>query len=187
MGNDRRYKGLLLDEADFALPRNCDMEALTEAVEGYLVPEFSDEFDRPSLEIIGVVSEGLGQTTACSSDHVRPTWVKPDIEFRDIVLGIAIGLGFPEPLAITTLETGRTDGIEAHLENRIRALVEDRDYDGARMLMEHLSGLRSSGIPGVIEASSFDTRGEDEIVDFRVNNYGPGRRILAEIAFNWGQ
>ena len=49
MGNDRRYKGLLLDEADFALPRDCDMEALTEAVEDYLVAEFSDEFDHPYL------------------------------------------------------------------------------------------------------------------------------------------
>ncbi|MBR9765837.1 MAG: hypothetical protein GYB53_20535 [Rhodobacteraceae bacterium] len=187
MGNDRRYKGLLLDEADFALPRDCDMEALAQAVEGYLVPEFSDEFDHPSLEIIGVVSEGLGQTTACSSDHVRPTWVKPDIEFRDIFLGKAAWLGIPEPLAITTLETGRTDGIEAHLEDRIRAHVEDRDYDGAQKLMEHLSGLRSSGIPGVKGPGGFDTRGDDEIVDFRVNNYGPGRRIFAEIVFNWGQ
>ena len=71
MGNDRGYKGLLLDEADFALPRDCDMEALTEAVEDYLVAEFSDEFDHPYLEIIGVVSEGLGETTACSSVFIR--------------------------------------------------------------------------------------------------------------------
>ena len=187
MGNDCRYKGLLLDEADFALPRDCDMETLAQAVEGYLMAEFSDEFDHPSLEIIGVVSEGLGETTACSSDDVRAVWVKPDMQFRDIFLGMATGLGIPEPLAITTLETGRTDGIEAHLENRIRTHVEDRDYDGAQILMENLSGLRSSGVPGMKQASGFDTDGDDMIVDYRVNNYGPGRRILAEIAFNWGQ
>lgn len=187
MGNDRRYKGLLLDEADFALPRDCDMQALTEAVEDYLVAEFSDEFDHPYLEIIGVVSEGLGETTACSSDRVRAVWVKPDMQFRDIFLGMATGLGIPEPLATTTLKTGRTDGIETHLENRIRAHVDDRDYDGAQKLMAHLPGLRSSGVPGVIEAGGFDTRGDDEIVDFRVNNYGPGQRLLAEIAFDWGQ
>lgn len=187
MGNDRRYKGLLLDEADFALPRDCDMEALAQAVEDYLVAEFSDEFDHPSLEIIGVVSEGLGQTTACSSDHVRAVWVKPDMQFRDIFLGIATRLGIPEPLVLNALKTARPDDIETHLEDRIKAHVDDRDYDGAQMLMEHLRGLRASGVPGVIEAGGFDTRGDDEIVDFRVNNYGPGQRILAEIAFNWGQ
>lgn len=29
--------------------------------------------------------------------------------------------------------------------------------------------------------------GADVIVDYRVNKYGPGRRILAEISLDWGQ
>ncbi len=187
MGNDLRHKGLLLDEADFALRRDCDMETLAQAVEEFLVAEFCNEFDHPSLEIIGVVSEGLGQTTACPFDRVQAIWVKPNRAFKDIFLGIAAELGIPEPLAVNAMTTARTDGIETHLKDRTREHLDLRDYDGAQMLMEHLSGLRSSGVPGVKGAGEFDTRGEDLIVDFRVNNYGPGRRILAEIAFNWGQ
>jgi len=187
MGNDIRHKGLLLDEADFALPRDCDMETLTEAVNKFLVAEFSNEFDHPSLEIFGLVSEGLDQTTACRGDSEEAIWVKPDQGFQDIFLAIAAELDLPEPQAIIALRTARTHDIETHFEDRIKKHIDLREYHDAQLLIEHLSGVRLSGIPGVKGADDFDTRGEDLIVDYRVNNYGPGRRVLAEIAFNWGQ
>ena len=59
MGNDLRHKGLLLDEADFALPQDCDMATLIQAVEAFCKAEFRNEFDHPSLEFFGVVSERL--------------------------------------------------------------------------------------------------------------------------------
>jgi hypothetical protein len=187
MGNDLRHKGLLLDEADFALSRDCDMASLVEAVEAYCMTEFSEECEHPSLEIFGVVSERLEETSAWACEWTRAQWVRPGVGFRDIFLGVARNLGIPDPLASEALDTGRTEQIETHLKNRIRAHLDTRDYDAAQGLMQHLPTLRPSGLPGVKGAEGFDTRGDDMIVDYRVNDYGAGRRILVEIAFNWGQ
>lgn len=187
MGNDLRHKGLLLDEADFPLPRDGDMDTLVRAVEDFCEAEFRNEFDHPSLEIFGVASEGFEETSACHGDDSKAVWIKPETRFRDIFLDMANELGLPEPLTIEAMQTGRTDGLEAHLKNRVRALLDDRDYFEAERLMQHMPELWSIGLPGVRGAGEFDTRGEDMIVDYRVNNYGPGRRLLVEIAFNWGQ
>lgn len=187
MGNDLRHKGLLLDEADFALPRDCDMETLVQAVENYCVAEFSYEFDDPSLEIFGFSSERLEETSVCHCDPWKAEWIKSGILFRDIFLGLAAELRIPEALAVEAMRTGRMENLEAHLKDRIRAHLDDRDYYDADWLMRYMPALWSTGLPGVRAADEFDTRGEDMIVDYRVNNYGPGRRILVEIAFNWGQ
>ncbi|MCF7728004.1 hypothetical protein [Sulfitobacter sp. M22] len=50
------------------------METLTEAVEEFLIAEFSNEFDLPFLEILGVVSESLNQTTACPHGFGGALW-----------------------------------------------------------------------------------------------------------------
>lgn len=187
MGNDLRYKGLLLDEADFALPLDCDMARLVEAVEAYCMAEFSDEFDHPSLEVLGVASERFEATSVWPSDGSRAFWIKPDIGFRDIFLGVARELEIPGPLVSEAMETGRTEDIETYLKDQIRAHLDARNYYEAESLMQYLPTLQPAGLPGVKGSGAFDTRGEDIIVDYRVHNYGAGRRILVEIAFNWGQ
>ena len=188
MGNDLRHKGLLLDEADFALPQDCDMATLIQAVEAFCKAEFRNEFDHPSLEFFGVVSERLEDTSANPFDSfLKAAWVKPETSFQDIFLKTAEDLGIPEPLAIEAIETGHTESIETQFKDRIRAHLDARDYYSADRLMQYLPDLLSIGLPGVKGADEFDTRGQDMIVDFRVNTYGTGRRILVEIAFNWGQ
>jgi len=187
MGNDLRHKGLLLDEADFALPLDCDMARLVEAIEAYCTAEFSDEFEHPSLEIFGVVSERLGETAAWPREWTKAQWVKPGVGFREIFVGMARELGIPDPVASEAVETGRTDDIETYLKDQIRAHLDSRNYYDAQSLMQYLPTLQPVGLPGVKGADTFDTRGEDMIVDYRVHNYGVGRRILVEIAFNWGQ
>lgn len=186
MGNDVRNKGLLLDEADFALHRNCDMETLTEAVEEFLIAEFSNEFDLPFLNILGVVSESLNLTTACPHGFGGALWVITDRGFNDIFLGIAAELGISETLALNAITTAQTEEIEAYLETRIREDLDNQCNYNVKMLLEYLDGLKVSGVPGVSQPD-IDARGEDVIVDYRVNNYGPGRRILAEISLDWGQ
>ncbi len=187
MGNDLRNKALLLDEADFALPRNCDMKTLVQTVEDYCTSEFRNEFGYPSLELFGIASEGLEETSASLFDRSQAVWIKSDFGFRDIFHGVASKLGIPELLTAEAIETGHTDRIETHLKDRIRMHLDARDYWHAQWLMQYMPQLRSIGLPGVRGAVEFDTRGEDMIVDCRINNYGPGRRILVEIAFNWGQ
>lgn len=187
MGNDLRHKGLLLDEADFALPQDCDMATLTQAVEEYCTAEFRNEFDDPSLEIFGVVSERFEESSASRFDSFKAVWVKPETSFRDIFVETAEDLGIPEPLAVEAIETGHTGSIETQFKDRIRAHLDARKYYCAEQLMQYLPYLWSIGLPGVKGADEFDTRGKDMIVNYRVNNYGPGRRILVEIAFNWGQ
>ena len=187
MGNDLRHKGLLLDEADFALPQNCNMTTLIRAVEDYCEAEFSNEFDDPSLEIFGVVSEGFDDTSVCPFDSSKAVWIKPGIGFRDIFLGMASELDIPETLAAEAIDTGRTDGIETHLKNRTMTHFAHQDYHDAQRLMRYMPELGSIGLPGVRGADEFSTHGNDMVVDYRINNYGPGRRILVEIAFNWGQ
>tara|TARA_R110002012_G_scaffold199146_3_gene368218 strand:+ start:5287 stop:5847 length:561 start_codon:yes stop_codon:yes gene_type:complete len=186
MGNDIRNKGLLLDEADFAIPRDCDMETLTEAVEEFLIAEFSNEFDLPFLEILGVVSESLNQTTACPHGFWRALWAITGRGFNDIFLGIAAELGISETLALNAIATAQTEQIEAYLETRIREDLDSQCYYNVKILLEYFDGLKVSGVPGVSQPD-IDDRGEDVIIDYRVNNYGPGRRILAEISLDWGQ
>lgn len=187
MGNDLRHKGLLLDEADFALPRDCDMARLVEAVEAYCTAEFSDEFEHPSLEIFGVASERFEETSAWPCEWTKAQWVKPGVGFRDIFIGMARTLDIPDSLISEAMDTGRTEDIETHLKDQIRVHLDTRNYYDAQSLMQYLPALRPIGLPGVKGAGAFDTRGEDMIVDYRVHNYGAGRRILVEIAFNWGQ
>lgn len=187
MGNDCRTKGLLLDEADFALPRDCDLETLITAVHDYCWAEFANEYDHPALEIIGVCAEGFKAEPAGPFDSENPLWVKPEVHFRDVFLAIATKMNIPEYLAAETIKTGCTDSLESHLADRIKAHLHAHEYHDAQELMTYVSGLKDIGLPGVLDPSHFDTRGEDMIVDYRVANYGPGRRILAEIVFNWGQ
>lgn len=186
MGNDCRTKGLLLDEADFTLPRDCDLETLVTAVCDFCEAEFANEFDHPALEINGVCAEGFGPEPA-GPYTVKPLWVKPEVEFRDIFLAIAAGLNIPEDMAGEAIRTGCVDGLESHLSDRIQAHLQAQEYHAAQELMTFVSDLKRIGLPGVLSPSHFDTRGEDMIVDYRNSNYGPGRRILAEIVFDWGQ
>lgn len=187
MGSDLRHKGILLDEADFALPRDCDMETLVKAVEEYCEAEFQYEDEYPLLEVLGVAAEGFDETVDYSSFGSRAVWLKPNTGFRDVFIKLANGLGLPEALAASTIDTGRTEDLETYLKDRIRTHLDERDFYGARHVMEQLPQLRSIGLPGVQDAGEFDTRGRDMIVDWRVNNYGLGRRVLVEIAFDWGQ
>lgn len=186
MGNHFRHQGILLDEADFDLPPDCDMDTVAQAVEAFLAAEFRDAYETPFLGMIAVVSEGLDQTTACCLDGGRGLWIRPETNFEDIFVGVASGLGIPAALTVDTLKTACTDRIEAYVERRIGQSVRDRCYDDTKLLLDELSGLRSSGIPGVKAPGEFDTSCEDKIVNFRINNYGPGRRILAEIVFGGG-
>ena len=144
-------------------------------------------FADPSLEIFGVVSEGFDDTSVCPFDSSKAVWIKPGTGFRDIFLGMASELDIPEPLAAEAINTGSTDGIETHLKNRTMTHFAHQDYHHAQRLMRYMPELGSIGLPGVRGADEFSTRGNDMVVDYRINNYGPGRRILVEIAFNWGQ
>jgi hypothetical protein len=187
MGNDRRYKGLLLDEADFPLPRDCDMQTLEQAVEDFCEAEFRNEYDHPYLEIYGVASEGFDAVSTYPFYANRTAWIKPDRGFREIFIQLAGDLDIPEALAAEAIDTGRATKVETHLKDRVRDHLDDQDYYTAQKLVNCLPGLRSHGLPGVKDAGKFDTRGEDMIVDYRVENYGPGRRILVELVFDWGQ
>lgn len=187
MGNDRIYKGLLLDEADFPLPRDCDMQALEQAVENFCVAEFGNEYDHPFLEINGMVSEGFDAASTYAFDPRETAWIKPDKSFREIFVELAGSLDIPEALATEAIETGQAMNLEAHLKDRVREHLDDQNYYKAQELIDYLPNLRSHGLPGVNGAIAFDTHGEDMIVDYRVNDYGPGRRILVELVFDWGQ
>jgi hypothetical protein len=187
MGNDIRNKGLLLDEADFALPSDCTLETLAESVLEFCQAAFSNEFDNPSLEFYGVVAEGFPEEDACAF-HEEPTiWLEKNMGFRGTFLKLADGLGIPEEKASQAIKTGHGDLLEDHLKIEVMRHLDDRDYHEAEALMLHLPGVREIGLPGVLHGGHFDKSGRDVIVDYRVNNYGPGRRILAEIGFNWGQ
>ena len=187
MGNDRRYKGLLLDEADFPLPQDCDMQTLERAVQDFCEAEFRNEFDHPYLEINGVTSEGFDAVSTYTFDENETAWIKPDKGFRQIFIQLAGDLDIPEALAIEAIDTGHASNVETRLRERVRDHLDNQDYFKAQELLNCLPGLRSHGLPGINGAGEFDTRGEDMIVDYRVNNYGPGLRILVELVFDRGQ
>ena len=73
------------------------------------------------------------------------------------------------------------------LKNKIREPHNSDMNWNDDYVMQFLHALSSVGLPDVFMANDFDTLGDDMMIDFRLNNYGPGRRILIEIAFNWGQ
>lgn len=187
MGNDRRYKGLLLDEADFPLPQDCDMQTLEQAVQEFCEAEFRNEFDHPYLEINGVASEGFDAVSTDPFEASRTVWIKPESGFREIFIQLAGDFDIPKALAAESINTGRVTEVETHLKDRVRDHLDNQDYYEAQRLINCLPDLRSHGLPGINGAGEFDTRGEDMIVDYRVKNYGPGRRILVELVFDWGQ
>ena len=106
---------------------------------------------------------------------------------RFAVTADEISAGLVHGIGDGTLVGLVADGIETHLKNRTMTHFAHQDYHDAQRLMRYMPELGSIGLPGVRGADEFSTRGNDMVVDYRINNYGPGRRILVEIAFNWGQ
>lgn len=189
MGNDRRNKGLVFDEADFSLPPNYTAEALYEVVENHCFEEFDygygDPYANPTFELLGMVSESFKKATDEIDDH--SIWLKPGVGFQDIFLEIACGLDVPETVALEAITTGQTDALEEVLSRQIRAHLDASQHYSAQELTAYLADLKSTALLGARHENHFDTYGDEMIIDFRGRNYGPGRRILVEIAYNWGQ
>ncbi|WP_068306578.1 hypothetical protein [Pararhodobacter sp. CCB-MM2] len=188
MSSDRSLKGLVFDEADFDLPRDCDFEMLTETVRSYCEEVLLQDIFAEDLEVSGIAAEGFGDAVAYFEPERSCYWLCANTGFRELFLQQFSKYEVPEELAASVLATGSTLDVESHLWDRIKTRVDDRDIGGVDSLLSLLPGLRSSGLLGVTEQGQLQM-GSDffTIADLRPNDYGPGRRIFVEATIWWGR
>ncbi|SEK10256.1 hypothetical protein MAA5396_04846 [Marinovum algicola] len=83
------------------------------------------------------------------------------------------------------------DTAQGLIEPRLRALICKHVMAGEDGAADNLHSALASpgecGLPGVLDRASFSDGGDEMLHDFHTEDHGPGTRILAEIAFNWGQ
>ena len=187
MGNITINKGLLLDERDLDGLPHAGLESLAERIHDHLVNEFEAEDGWPLLEILGVASERFGATHCFPFEDARPQWIAATGNVRSALLAECQRLGLPDPEALLDMAHTAQGAIETRLRARICEHVMAGEDGAAENLLCALAGLGESGLPGVLDRTSFSDAGDEMLHDFRTADHGPGTRLLAEIAFNWGQ
>ena len=120
-------------------------------------------------------------------DDARPRWIEATGDVRSAILTECRRLGLPDPEGILDMADTAPDAIERGLRARVCEHVMAGQDGTAEDLLSALAGLGGSGLPGVLNQASFSYGEDERLHDFRAVDYGPGTRLLAEIAFNWGQ
>ncbi len=186
MGNITINKGLLLDERDLDGRPHAGLESLAERIHDHLALELEPE-DWPLLEILGVASERFGATHCFPFDNARPRWISATGDVRSALLAECRRLGLPDSEALLEMADTAPGAIAPRLRAGVCAHVMAGEDGAAQNLLCALAGLGKSGLPGVLDRASFSNAGDETLHDFRSADHGPGTRLLAEIAFNWGQ
>lgn len=187
MGNYTVSKGILLDERDFEGAPHAGLESLAERIHDHLADEFELEEGWPLLEVLGVASERFDGTHIFGFESTRPQWIDAEGDFRSALLAEYERLRLPEPEALLRLAETAPTAVEPGLRQKICEQVLAGAYRHAERLMSALADIREVRLPGIRTEDHFSREGDEELLDFRQANHGPGTRLLAEIAFNWGQ
>ena len=182
MGLHYVNKCVLLDEHDIdGLAEVGDFETFAQMVEAACAEEFSPEMDFPEYQYLGTVSERFDSAQAKEADYAEPHFLDGGAGWNANLGGIAACAGLSDE-ALKSLEGGAAR-FEADTRHEIQRMLEARDYTQAQSLCGALLGLQRSGLPGFRDGLDMSYGGDNEALDCRVQNHGPGRRILAEFAF----
>lgn len=192
MGLHYVNKLLLLDERELPLtPAAATFPELEAAVvaecsaefEGAEDPEFEDT-GFPEYELLGIASERFNRSSLHDGNYAEPTWLQ-DAGWDATVEDVFKWTGCGSHAQLDPHADGQ-QGFEDRMRSEILQHISAAQYGQAGDLCHALAGFqKSGGLPGFRDAYHMTTGGEDDLLDYRRQNHGPGQRILAEIAFVW--
>jgi hypothetical protein len=184
MGQQYVSKLIMLDENDFRLGE--EIESCEELIEmayeafqydssqGYLK---EDEI----IEPVGFLSERLDSFT--EMDGYKGPYFLHNAGWNSCISKI-----FKSDLGITPHETAsflKTDNphdIALRLTNDLECGLSYREKSHKKHEWA-LKGISHFGMPGFLNSDAFLQCHRDDFCDFRSKNFGPGRRVLMEVAF----
>lgn len=188
MGNIIYNKGLLLDEADFEGEPCATLEGLAERIVAHLEEDYGgfDPDSLPSLDIFGVASERFGATEILALFPDKAVWLETGGTFESALRREFRARRIPEAEAFLEgrLSLGELDSA---IRAQAGACLSAQEDVRAGELIRSVAHLKASGLPCLKCGPCVDCTGDEELIDCRSSNRGPGRRVLAEIGFNWGQ
>lgn len=187
MGSHYINKAILLDERDIEAEFGVSLDKMDELREfGFEhLRSVSGEWEFPSVDQIGLVSERFDKTCLLDPED-RQLWLREDRGWEASLHALLEDLGaLDQETRARFRKTGDIDHLIGEVSWRACDAIRAESFSLAITYATTLENCRVAGLPCFRARSTFTSGGEEDGHDFRSRNYGPGRRIIAEIAFVW--
>lgn len=181
-------KAILLDEADVIEVCGCipqDFDELVELADCCVGSRVINDV-HPTLEVLSICSERYDEVCVLNEDF-NSEWLTEGNAWRQTLTELFRDLGgIDQNVTARFLTSPDIPALISDVVENIKADVEQQNFFEAKQHLFSLENLKTAGLPCFRSAATLTSGGDDYAHDCRDKNYGPGKRIIVEVAYVWG-